>query len=80
VLNREPMENDVPKHLLMLLSDGADANAIAPGGYSNTAIHIAGINGHGDLVSALAGWPATDLNAPNYALQVRRLSTPLLHF
>lgn len=57
------------KHLLMLLNDGADPNAIAPGGYLNTAIHIAGINGHGDLVTALAGWPHTDINVHNYAHQ-----------
>jgi ankyrin repeat protein len=69
VFNREATESDVSKHLLMLLNDGADPNAIAHGGYLNTAIHIAGINGHGDLVTALAGWPHTDINAPNYAHQ-----------
>lgn len=71
VLSRGDLDLDGARAVSRLLQGGADPNARVPGGYHNTAIHIAGINGHGELVRVLAEWGQTDLNVANYAQQVR---------
>eukprot|EP00241_Pyramimonas_parkeae_P004394 CAMPEP_0114264734 /NCGR_PEP_ID=MMETSP0058-20121206/23397_1 /TAXON_ID=36894 /ORGANISM="Pyramimonas parkeae, CCMP726" /LENGTH=821 /DNA_ID=CAMNT_0001381493 /DNA_START=368 /DNA_END=2833 /DNA_ORIENTATION=+ len=70
VLSRGDLDLDGARAVSRLLQGGADPNARVPGGYHNTAIHIAGINGHGELVRVLAEWGQTDLNVANYAQQV----------